>query len=78
MDRAIPGAYPASISSRDDNSFITASGTYWFTTTETSWITAVDYSFVSLEEDDGISAMSHPINPATTSNRSVARMYLPR
>ena len=69
---AIPGAYPCSIASADNDSFETASGTYWFTTTETSWITAPDYSMMSVKENDDLSAMSHPINQDTSQRRSIA------
>jgi hypothetical protein len=66
----LPGAYPQSILPTDDDSFVTASGTYWFTTTETSWITAADYSLMSLNEDC-ISAMSHPMNESTVPKRNI-------
>ena len=68
----LPGAYPRSISSVDDDSFETASGTFWFTTTETSWMTAVDYSLVSMKEDDAISVVSHSTNQGAIRRRSVA------
>ena len=70
LSGTLPGTYPLSILSPDNDSFVTASGTYWFTTTETSWITAVDYSLMSLN-GDGISAMSHPVDQSTVPKRNI-------
>jgi hypothetical protein len=39
---SLPGAYPASISSTDRVSFVTASGTSWVTASGDTWVTAVD------------------------------------
>ena len=66
----LPGAYPLSVSPTDDDSFVTASSTYWFTATATSWITAVDYSLLSLNESR-IPTISHSINQSTVPKRNI-------